>query len=83
MLKLDMIFKGISVPSAIISVEDINISASHETMAFVISCKATYESEAFSTSMYGCAYDVTGLSPVDQAYAYLKTLDEFSTATEL
>ena len=45
----------------------------------------TYKDVAFTSfadNFYSCAYDITGENPIKQAYEYLKTLPEFSNATD-
>ena len=37
---------------------------------------------AFADNGYSCAYNITGENPIKQAYEYLKTLPEFSHATD-
>jgi hypothetical protein len=36
----------------------------------------------FDEETYSCSYDLTKTNPIEQAYAYLKTLPEFSNAVD-
>ena len=38
--------------------------------------------EAFSDAGFACAYDINDANPFAQAYKHLKTLPEFSNATD-
>ena len=81
-LIIDTVFKGISVESAKVTVGDIYIADGHEVLSITANWAAPDSSEHFRQTTYNCQYDITGADPVTQAYAYLKTLDEFSGATE-
>ncbi|HBR1694002.1 hypothetical protein ACWJN6_26985 [Klebsiella pneumoniae] len=81
-LIIDTTFKGISVESAKVTVGDIYIADGHEVLSITANWSAPGSSEYFRQTTYNCQYDITGADPVTQAYAYLKTLDEFSGATE-
>lgn len=82
-LSKSVTFKGITVNSCIIEVGAVSILEDHETMSFVVNYKAGEEYESFDSVAYSCVYDITGADPITQAYAYLKTLDDFSGATEV
>ncbi|MEW5222952.1 hypothetical protein AB1Y64_26030 [Klebsiella michiganensis] len=81
-LIIDTVFKGISVENAKVTVGDIYIADGHEVLSITANWSAPDSSEYFRQTTYNCQYDITGADPVTQAYAYLKTLDEFSGATE-
>lgn len=81
-LIIDTTFKGISVESAKVTVGDIYIAEGHTVLSITANWSAPVSSEIFKQTTYNCQYDITGADPVTQAYAYLKTLDEFSGATE-
>jgi hypothetical protein len=49
-------------------------------MSFGLSIHATAADEALTGATYSCAYDLNGANPIAQAYAHLKTLDEFAGA---
>lgn len=38
---------------------------------------------SFSDKSFSCNYDISGENPIKQAYEYLKTLPEFSGATDV
>lgn len=82
MLKQDVKFKDISITDALIVVTGITIAADHKAMTFGVSYRATESSDPFSSDVFSCDYDSSGDDPITQAYAYLKTLDEFSRAVE-
>lgn len=81
-LIIDTVFKGISVKSAKVTVGDIYIGEDHEALSITANWSAPGSSEYFRQTTYNCQYDIAGEDPVTQAYAYLKTLDEFSGAAE-
>ncbi|MEB8021662.1 hypothetical protein [Raoultella ornithinolytica] len=83
MLKLDLTFKDIPVTGALIIVTGITITADHSSMNFGVNYLATQASNPFNTDVFSCDYNSSGNDPITQAYVYLKTLSEFSTATEL
>ena len=80
-LIIDTVFKGISVKSAKVTVGDIYIGEDHEALSITANWSAPGSSEFFRQTTYNCPYDINGADPVTQAYAYLKTLDEFNMAT--
>lgn len=80
-LKMTTQYKGLTIPDAVYTVEEITISGAR--MSFYVSMKANTTSETISGEVYGCSYDSSGDTPETQAYTYLKTLDEFSSATEI
>ncbi|WP_341541028.1 hypothetical protein [Klebsiella michiganensis] len=81
-LIVDTVFKGISVKSAKVTVGDIYIADGHEALSITANWSAPGSSEFFKQTTYNCPYDINGTDPLTQAYAYLKTLEEFSGATE-
>ena len=81
-LIIDTTFKGISVEKAKVTVGDIYIADGHEVLSITANWSAPDSSEYFRQTTYNCPYDITGADPVTQAYAYLKTLGDFSGNTE-
>ena len=81
-LIVDTTFKGISVESAKVTIGDIYIADGHAVLSITANWSAPGSSEFFRQTTYNCPYDITGADPVTQAYAYLKTLGDFSGATE-
>ncbi len=81
-LIVDTTFKGISVESAKVTIGDIYIADGHAVLCITANWSAPGSSEFFRQTTYNCPYDITGVDPVTQAYTWLKTLDEFSGATE-
>ena len=82
MLTSNLTFKDIPVTGALIIVTGITIAADHDSMTFGVSYRATQSSDPFSSDVFSCDYDSSGDDPITQAYAYLKTLNEFSGAVE-
>lgn len=83
MLTLDYNFKGVAIQSTAAAVGALTISEDHSSMTFAVNFKANNDYAAFQTDFYSCEYIPSGAHPATQAYAYLKTLDTFSGATEL
>ena len=81
-LIVDTVFKGISVESAKVTIGDIYIADGHTVLAVTANWSAPDAAEYFRQTTYNCPYDITGADPLTQAYAYLKTLDEFSGSTK-
>ena len=71
---------GFDVPSAYQRVE--NVKLRKTTMEFQVSVYSDVAKNAFTHKSYACAYDLDGANPIAQAYAHLKTLPEFSGATD-
>lgn len=82
-LTCDITFRGLSVSGAYIKVNMPRILEDKTTLSFGVIFKAssTADEELYS-DQYECAYDISGKNPFEQAYAYLKTLTEFSSATD-
>lgn len=74
------VFHGIELQDAVFTVETVTISSQ---LDFTVSMRASSDGERLSMSHHGCAYDASAGDPFTQAYAYLKSLDEFSNATEV
>ena len=56
---------------------------SKSSMTFDIKIlKSKNETIAFDTLSFQCGYDLEGANPIKQAYEHLKTLPEFSGATD-
>ena len=73
---------GVNVQNAYHRVGAINLTKKN-AMSFSVGvfvdnvCKTPVRTES-----YACAYDLSGENPLAQAYAHLKTLPEFSGATD-
>lgn len=80
-LKMTTQYKGLTIPDAVYTVEEITISGTR--MSFYVSMKANTTSETISGEVYGCTYDSSGSDPESQAYTYLQTLEEFGSAVLL
>lgn len=77
-------FKGITVPSAYIRVN--NFSGNKDSIAFNVgfygSTDENGQREMFDQKAYQCAYTLNGSNAVKQAYEHLKTLPEFVGAVD-
>lgn len=73
-------FKGLSVPSAYFRVWNVAISGSK--MTFGIGMHAGPSDEMLDSTAHECAYDLSGPNPIAQAYIHIKSLPEFSGATD-
>ena len=73
---------GISVSAAYCKVE--NLALLNKTLIqFNVKAFASIDnSTSFWQQGYTCIYDLDGPNPIKQAYEYLKTLPEFSNATD-
>ncbi|MEN0615477.1 hypothetical protein [Klebsiella indica] len=82
-LTCDISFRGLTVSGAYVTVNMPRILVDKETLSFgvIFKADASAEEELYS-EQYECAYDISGENPFSQAYAYLKTLDQFSGATD-
>jgi hypothetical protein len=73
---------GISVPDAYCRIEAVSLTGK-DTMSFhVRSYTAAKDVPFFIEQTITCPYDITGSNPIAQAYQFLKTLPEFSDATD-
>lgn len=83
-LTKDTKFKGITIPSAYIRVN--NFSGNKDNIAFNVgfygSADENGQREMFEQKAYQCAYVLNGENAVKQAYEHLKTLPEFTGALE-
>ncbi|AVF01491.1 hypothetical protein [Klebsiella aerogenes] len=73
-------FKGLTVINAIYTVEQITIQGGQ--LDFFVSMKATKTSMPIDGETHGCAYNSSGATPEEQAYAYLKTLPFYADAKD-
>jgi hypothetical protein len=68
--------------------EDAYVSIGHiqqmtkNTMAFSINYKKDKDAMAFDAKTFNCQFNIDGKNPYVQAYEHLKTLPEFSGATD-
>lgn len=81
-LTLDMMFKGILVKDAVCTIQEISIATGHSSMGFSVYYTAPGAEESFHSEYVISAYDLNGPNPLEQAFAYLKTLPAFSEAKE-
>lgn len=74
---------GLNVQNAYSRVESI-LLLNKSKVKFTLSSYANKEEVIpFSNKTYMCDYDIESYNPIKQAYLYLKTLSEFSNATDV
>lgn len=76
------VFKGITVDNAIIRIETVTLLPGKETMEIVVQFRASDEAPTFKGECFIAPYDILGGNPFSQGYEYLKSLPEFSSATD-
>lgn len=67
-------YKGIDIPNAVFTVEYVTVSSQ---LDFFVSMRASTETEILSGEYLGCPYDPASGTPMEQAYAYLSTLERY------
>jgi hypothetical protein len=73
---------GIDVADAYHRVEQV-ILVNKSNITFAVNAYKDSEIKAYLTSkFYSCQYDLEGSNPMAQAYAHLKTLEEFENAVD-
>ena len=82
-LKIDMVFREIPVVGAYVWVSMPTVLPSKSQMEFQISYAARKLAVPFLGETKTCEYSLDdGGNPFEQAYAHLKTLPEFASATD-
>lgn len=81
-LKKDIEFKGISVVGAYLRAVSPTIRRGNEHLEFILEYAADENAQYFKARAFDCVYDLDGSNPIEQAYEFLKTLDEFADATD-
>lgn len=72
---------GIAVKNAQHRVEGLSIVGKNK-ISFCVRSSVDGVLPHFSDVDYQCAYSLDGKNPIKQAYEYLKTLDNFSSAVD-
>ena len=72
---------GIDVNDAYHRVTSISI-VSKDKMHFHVESSVDGKNAAFEDKMHACEYVISGENPIAQAYAHLKSLDEFVDAVD-
>lgn len=75
--------QGFTATDAYHRIEQVSIDTKTKVSFRVRSYKDANEAVAFADHGYECDYDLDGSNPIAQAYVYLKTLDSFSSATDV
>jgi hypothetical protein len=74
-------FKGVTITNAYHRVW--GISLTKDKVSFGLSVHSSSEDEMIDSTSHSCSYDIDGENPIKQAYEHLKTLDDFSDATDI
>jgi hypothetical protein len=73
---------GIEVDDAYHRVEQVSL-VNKSNISFAVNAYKDSENKTYITSkFYSCQYDLAGKNPIAQAYAHLKTLEEFAGAED-
>lgn len=72
---------GIYLADAYIRIEELRL-ANKSTIVFNVCIYADKTKPVVDGGVMQCAYDLSGANPLEQAYAHLKTLHEFSDAAD-
>lgn len=72
-LVVDVVYKGVPIRGALFTVETCTIQGGQ--LDFFVSMRAGPNFPAIDGQTHGCAYDESAGSPIDQAYEYLRTLN--------
>ena len=77
-LRIDVEFKGLSVPGAYVTVMQPMVTAEKNEVSFGVWYRASQQSsEAFDAVTFKAPYSIEGQNPFIQAYEYLKTQPSF------
>jgi hypothetical protein len=72
---------GVTINDAYCKVDSIQIR-NKNNISFNLFSYANISNSPISTKPYTCDYNINGENPIKQAYLHLKTLPEFSDATD-
>lgn len=76
----DITYKGIPIKNAVYTVDTITIQGGQ--LDFFVSIRASKDAPLLDGETHGCVYNPEAGTPEEQAYAYLKSLDEYKDAVE-
>ena len=74
--------QGFNADNAYHRVENVSLLNKNSLNFMVLSYASASNNVSFQADAYNCDYDLEGDNPIKQAYEYLKTLPEFSGATD-
>jgi len=81
-LKKDVVSpQGFEVSGAYHKVANVSLAGKTQ-INFSVQTYVSVDFRNFDEVSYSCSYDLEGSNPIAQAYAYLKSLDEFSGAVD-
>lgn len=81
-LKVDFDFRGVPVVGAYAEVSHMGFSAAKDEHYFALIYRASEGEPEFHAHSYVAPYALDGTNPFEQAYEYLKGLQEFSDAVD-
>lgn len=81
-LKHDIVYKGIPIGCAYLTVCRPSVDADKERMEFGLCSQVNPETETLDTISYNCPYVIDGGDIFEQAYLFLRTLPEYSGAED-
>ena len=72
---------GLEIQDAHHRVENVALIAK-DKMSFQVRSRVHVENPIFDEKLHVCSYNINGENPIAQAYAYLKTLEQFIDAVD-
>lgn len=81
-LSKDVTFRNVRVPGAYLAVVRPTVSTDKTRLGFSVVTSTAKGEETFTDESYISPYNINAGNDFVQAYAYLKTLPEFSGATD-
>lgn len=73
---------GLEIPNAYHRVENVTLTSKTE-MAFFIRSYKDVNHPFFAEAMIECPYNLSGTNPIQQAYEYLKTTNDFAESGDV
>jgi hypothetical protein len=74
-------YKGITITDAYHRVWAVTLTKTE--ISFGLGIHASADADMLDSTSHTCAYSLAGSNPIQQAYEHLKTLPEFSGATDV
>ena len=74
---------GLTASNAYLRVENLTLMSKNIIRFSLKSYVSSDVSETIKTEVFACDYDITGENPIKQAYQHIKTLPEFTEATDV
>jgi len=80
-LQKTVTYKGITINDAYLKIW--HIEGDKTTMKFGLGTFAQSDGDMIDSKSYSFSYDIDGANPIQQGYSYLKTLPDYSDATDI